>query len=649
MDIQNTVLKHYAILIGINTYPDKPLKGCVQDVQNIKKYLEGAVNPVQIQIFTTADSGGAHSPSLPVDPMPRPTYNNVISALERVKNQANTGDYVYIHFSGHGTRGNPYGEFSNKSTGDLALVLLDGREESKVKCLWGPILAFWLNAMVNKGLVLTLVLDCCFSASVYRRDDNVRFVSYDAENDTRFPQDALDFERHLKLGTGTPASRDASMRLNWLIKPDGYAILAACGPDQEAREFETEDKKKHGALSYFLHRILNEPGGLGRQHRDIYKHLCAGFERSSVEQSPALYGNKDQGFFGPVSFQSDTTLIPIIKKQNGSLQLQAGQAHGICNGDRFALFPFTCTDPDSSLKENTAVSKVTHTRALTSNLELVGTTFIHIQTGWLAKPLTRFSLHKFPIRLAANLPSRDELLASLKERSLDAHIDTKGNPSCFHVILNSEKEYEILDQFDQRIVNLPAMPQAQTDVYRISDTIEHLAKFKLVKELTNEAQTPSFRESFNVRIIDVSGNIHNPGSLVNVQECEAFHLEVENKGAKELYVHVYCLDPFQEVQNIYCGSYEVIPPRHDSENFLGMMKKALKTGVPYEMKKKHRWCEDILKVFITSQPTSFDLLELPKLGDLAKRNETSTTSRDGGNLEPEDWAALNFMVHTYIT
>jgi len=183
MDKRTQIVTHYAILIGIGEYPDRPLKGSVRDVQDAKVHLESTLqDAVKIHMITTSQTDGevfdaAHQSAL------WPTYDNVISAFEETTSLARARDFVYIHYSGHGTRKPPSGEFSNTSAGDLALVLLKGREEKRVCYLWGYELARLLKAMVDKGLVVTLVLDCCFSASVYRHDDaaGIRFLSYDAE------------------------------------------------------------------------------------------------------------------------------------------------------------------------------------------------------------------------------------------------------------------------------------------------------------------------------------------------------------------------------------------------------------------------------------------------------------------------------------
>lgn len=89
------------------------------------------------------------------DPESWPTCRNVTLAVEKITCEAKRGDFVYIHYSGHGTRiraSIPFA-FSNTSTGDLALVLLGGERGERVNCLKGRTLAGLLNTMVNNGLL----------------------------------------------------------------------------------------------------------------------------------------------------------------------------------------------------------------------------------------------------------------------------------------------------------------------------------------------------------------------------------------------------------------------------------------------------------------------------------------------------------------
>jgi hypothetical protein len=228
-----------------------------------------------------------------------------------------------------------------------------------------------------------------------------------------------------------------------------------------------------------------------------------------------LYGNKDQGFFGSKNSEIDPILIPAVEKQDGSLQLQAGRAQGVCDGDQFTLYQFRSIEDDFK-SEDLVVTKVTRAGALTSDLERLSISSAHVRTEWMAKARTRHSLQRFRIRLASELQYQDILLAALKKRFLNAYNHMDEHPFSFHVVLNSERKYEILDESNQKLINLPIMPQDQTDVGYICNIIEHLARFKLLRNLANHELTDPFRESFSVKITSCSGKIYNPGSLVEV-------------------------------------------------------------------------------------------------------------------------------------
>ncbi len=150
MSTERIIAARYAILIGINAYPGAPLEGCVRDVESIKAYLEAMLGATHIEMFTASKNTNPESSAPAEDPDRRPTYQNVTSALEKITNLGKAGDAVYIHYSGHGTRGSPSSQFSNQSTGDLALVLLNDGGENSIKYLWGHILAVFLKAMADR-------------------------------------------------------------------------------------------------------------------------------------------------------------------------------------------------------------------------------------------------------------------------------------------------------------------------------------------------------------------------------------------------------------------------------------------------------------------------------------------------------------------
>lgn len=631
MDDKHIILSHYAILIGINAYPDRPLESCVRDVQKIKECLESKPLAIDIQTLT-ANSGDTpleHSKSWP-------TCRNVTSALETVTSRAQPGDFIYIHYSGHGTRLDPCYERSNQSTGDLALVLL-GEDGSRAMSLPGPRLANLLKAMIDKALIITLVLDCCFSASVYRdKDPNARYFSCSRIDASTYPPTSeYDFADENIRST----SRDASMRDNWLLNPDRYTILAACGPHEKAKggSEATEKKEQYGALSYFLFKVLSDQG-LGKRHKDIHRHLCAKFWESCQAQHPVLYGNGDQAFFGRVDSYRNARSTSIFKR-DGNLRLLAGLAHGLRVGDRFALSPLGSLS-DRDIEEN-FIANVTQLSPLTSELELIGTPH-NPQTGWIAEPLTCSYLSDFRVRLAPELSPQDKWRTALEKRSLSICIDSEQDPA-FQVVLSND-EYAILDEYDRRIINLPAMPRDQTDTSRVCNILEHLARFRMIKDITNEMPRAAFKKSLDIHL-RANRKDFNPGEQIEVQHGKVVELIMENVGETALYVYVYNLGPLWQVQEI---CHEVIPKRnHDRDRkFMGTYSRKMKMTVPPAMN-DYRSCEDIIKVFVTSQPTSFDSLELPNIDELGKTTVGDRTNRPD-NHESEDWVAFNFPIRTLL-
>lgn len=640
MQNPSQIVTHYAILIGIDDYADKPLRGCVRDVQDAKAHLESTLqDAVKIQMITTSQTDGEFSNPANGSAL-WPTYDNVVSAFEEATSLARAGDFAYIHYSGHGTRKPPGGEFSNKSTGDLALVLLSGRGKKRASYLWGYELARLFKAMVDKGLIVTLVLDCCFSASVYRHNDDagVRFLPYDAEIESGHPPDLKE-----SLASGGPVYRDASALPNWLINPDRYAILAACGPHEVATEPKF-DGQRHGAMSYFLLGVIKSVG-LTKRHRDIYNHVRAKFRGSGLgRQNPVLYGNQNQGFFGQTKNDITAAVVPVVVTKCGTLELQAGRAHGVYDGDQFVLQPLGLAEDEPHSQGPSVVSKVARTKALTSDLEPLDQPSICVRTGWMAEPITRLSLQRFPIRLPSDLPYRDEWVTVLKARSLNVDIDKA--PFVFEVVFNNGGEYKILYESGNEVVNLPSMPQDQIGVSEVGDILEHLARFRLARDLGNEASVDSFQESFDV-YIQSGGKDYGPGIQIEVKHGAIAELFVRNRGEKVLYAFVYDLGPSWQVENVYQGTYIVVTPRNDGERFIDTRRTKIRMRLPDKMKGQgHHSCEDIVKVIVTSRPTSFNLLELPRLGGPVRASRPHRTDQVGEGLE--NWAVMNFPIRTSL-
>nr|GMC49721.1 metacaspase-4-like [Ipomoea batatas] len=85
-----------AVLIGIN-YPGTKaeLKGCVNDVRRMYRCLVDRYGFSEDDITVLIDTDDSYT---------QPTGRNIRSALSDLVKSAGSGDYLFVHYSGHGTR-----------------------------------------------------------------------------------------------------------------------------------------------------------------------------------------------------------------------------------------------------------------------------------------------------------------------------------------------------------------------------------------------------------------------------------------------------------------------------------------------------------------------------------------------------------------
>ena len=181
------------------------------------------------------------------------------------------------------------------------------------------------------------------------------------------------------------------------------------------------------------------------------------------------------------------------------------------------------------------------------------------------------------------------------------------------------------------------MTQEETDMNRVCNIIEHLARYRMAMDITNKKPTAAFAESFAVRI-EANETLLGPGEQISLQYKSPIKITMENFGSTALYFYLYNLGPCWRVKGMLNATYETIPGHRKSSRKIQMT-------VPPVMS-EHGSCEDVIKVFVTSEPTSFDSLELPNLDELDKTSG-ARVGRPNSN-GPEDWVALNFPIHTFI-
>lgn len=615
-----TMANHWAVLIGVNFHGNqvKGLKGAVADVQAMEQYLR-ARGIQQIEILTSDASPDPKSKLPKEAPSQWPTFENVTASMERIIRMSKRGDFVYIHFSGHGTQTRATSsEYSHKETGDLALVLF--HEDYGVRYLRGIEFAKLLERMVAQGLSITIVLDCCFSGSVIRQDtepSSIRAIPYDSATDAAFP-----FDQKPKFSTYRGFQRVPT----WLIDPKDYNIFAACSPHETAQEMRLgpESTERRGALSCFLLRTLKASYSTKITTRSLYNHLRLKFYQFWPKQTPMRYGQAELSFFGTFGREYNTNIFTALRKGQ-DLHLDAGLAHGVFKDDEYALYPLVSTELDpSSAGSPSFYARVNTIKELTSTL--IETTSQpenpRHETRWQAK-LTSLSTWKISVQLNGDDGLRAQWMEVASHKRF-LHLESKddeGSPSIFHVSLNSEDKYEILDSSCRPIKLLPAVSRNGTEaIIEICNMLEHLSTFKYVTGIENLTPRVLFEESFIIQLLDGSGNRYLPGELVPVRPDEIFTLFIENHSTTPLFFEVFDLDPLWQITQVLAGGgeeFRVVTPKKqqdDRPEYTGRQEIPFRAFIPDELKaiNEHE-CEDILKVFVTSKATSFAALQAPPL------------------------------------
>ena len=239
----NLTPKFYALLIGIDRYlpnqlPDgssyESLHGCVRDINLVEALLKNMLKVPKAQIFKLVAShvNGSTQPSEQL-----PTYENMVTKFKELTKIAQPGDQVYIHYSGHGGRSvTAYPNLKGKNAVDESLVPMDiGNPQARY--LRDLELAKLLQSMVDKGLVVTLVLDSCHSGGATRggiKNAGVRGLSKNIVDTTPRPTESLVasteelIQNWQSLTKGEEKTRSLNATSGWLPEPKGYVLLAAC-------------------------------------------------------------------------------------------------------------------------------------------------------------------------------------------------------------------------------------------------------------------------------------------------------------------------------------------------------------------------------------------------------------------------------------
>jgi hypothetical protein len=653
-------MAHKALLIGVNYYnvpAQNNLLGPVPDVKLVHQFIRKYRPTAKVVTLTASEPTDSTKGRPAEDPEHWPTRNNVISNLDIILDESVAGDAVYVHFSGHGTT-IPDPQSASRTYGHLALVLFGSTGVEYL--LRGEELAHILNHMVSKGIFVTLVLDCCFSGSVARSERNWKSVRTMPYNSNLYSKEAMQLDDQ-SLGDGL---RGARVQSRWLTDPQGYVILAACGPQEENKEIKVGDTK-YGMLAWLLVNALESllKRNVEVTHRSLYELIRTQIHIRCLSQTPMRYGNKNFTFFGTPCSGSEVVLIPVYKSGDAeSLQLAAGAAHGLVAGDEFGLYPLYSSEDARSFRTQSSLirARVTRVGSLTSELDVVDSKVYPTGAIVKAKLLTSTAPAKMVVRLCDNIKNQDEWIQSISSKAFITTETSKLLGSSSFNLATKDGHYYILWDSLEMVQCMPMIPTDDADAMAsVITVLEHLGAYKYFETIQNRAEEIEWVKKFRITARSDSSPATGEDRTLHLKEFDHVTIRVENMSDSPLYFAILNFTSCWEIVNVLSdggeGGFMVIPPREEEE-------KEFEMEVPKELTEQGVLsCHDVLKIFITSQPTSFASQLLPKLTGPTGGSRLSMTenikkiqhafrqlsnSNRNTSQQTEDWSAHDFIVQT---
>ena len=346
--------ENYALLIGANQYPALEerwwLKGPANDVQLVATYLtSGAPVPFATGNVTVLSDG--------VPGGTAPTLGAIRSAFADLTAEVQPGDFVYVHFSGHGTQA-PALDPSTELDGldELFLPVDIGPWSKSVGAVENALvddeIGVLIDALRDKGADVWVVFDSCNSGTVTRAVE-----AADEEVRTRqLPPEALGIDMEaseaVSRSIGDPRKSEAPFDVTAGGAGDRGSLVAFFAA--QSNEVTPEKnlpkgkpgRKPQGVFTWTLMEVLAEyPNATyGQVGQEVLRRYAV---KNLARSTPLFEGDLDQVVFGGESGARVSQWRAEVS--DAGFTIPAGTLHGLSEGAVLAVMGSAADADDAAL------------------------------------------------------------------------------------------------------------------------------------------------------------------------------------------------------------------------------------------------------------------------------------------------------------
>lgn len=629
----------HALLIGIDYYKPnrlyRSLRGAVRDINLVDTFLRETLKIPSARIRRLISSN-------PEDPTlsavrsageQDPTYENIVRTFDEINQAAQPGEQVYIHYSGHGGRVitiYPNLKQGNREQYDEGLVPMDIGDTPDGRYLRDVEMTTLLKRMTDKGLIVTLVLDCCNSGDATRGDAEIRggtepdLLARSTESlvadRKELERNWLDLTRHRTVSVaGLPQARD-------------YVLLAACRPNESAYEYAVNGgTERYGALTYWMIDTLTSMATRSEPltYKLLHDRVNAQIQSKFPQQLPMIVGESDRKVFGSDRWSTPYT-VSVIKVDVAQVTLNAGQAQGLSQGTRFSIYPLNTTE-FSDKQRQAAIVELTRADASESiarivsleegGIEINGKLESGAPAIMVSAPVDLIRRVRFFQKPEGNqeheLPSsfvyqQTQALEAVRQ-ALTRNgwiVEVKeGESAHYQVAVGRDGEYEISIGSPLRNLRPALLVTDATAPKRVVDRLVHLAKYQAVQSLDNASSR--LAQAIDFQVLKQDGTAFDDPQNPVIKNGEIVRLQLINAGSQPLKVAVLDIEPTWAISQI---------PIAGLESPFFQLEAGAKEEIPLQMNipndEAYQQCKETLKVFAIGRGLAdFRWLTLPSLDE----------------------------------